>query len=266
MIDIAVCLVVGGVLGFLIGLTGVGGGVLTVPILILVMRMEPIAAVGTSSLFAILTKIYAVIKHGRQGTINLRVGSRLLVAAVPGVILTSLLVKSGKASLPPEGVASLQDAIGYVVIGSIVLSLGALLIDYRRFEGRFFLSPYGKVIGVIFTFLVGAIMGATSVGGGILLIPALLLVYRETSRYVGTSLFAGIFLLLVMSVIYAFAGGEGYFSDVDLRIAGLMAVGSLLGTHYGSVLSKKIDPRRLQFVVVVAVILAVVIMCADKLM
>ncbi|NQT92886.1 MAG: sulfite exporter TauE/SafE family protein [Lentisphaerae bacterium] len=265
MLDIAVCLVAGAVLGFLVGLAGVGGGVLTVPILILVMGMEPITAVGTAGLFAILTRTHAVIKHGRQGTINLRIGSRLLVAAVPGIIVTSLLVNWGKASLRPEGVAILQNSIGYIVIGSILVSLCALLVDYRRFDGSFFRSGHGKVIGVFLTFLVGAVMGATSVGGGILLIPALLLVYRETSKYVGTSLFVGVLLLLVMSVIYAFVGGDGHFSDVDLRIAGLMAVGSLLGTHYGSSLSRKIDPRRLQFVVVGVVILAVVMMCVDKL-
>lgn len=263
--DIAVCLLSGAVLGFLIGLTGVGGGVLTVPVLILVMRLEPITAVGTSGLFAILTKIYAVIRHGRQGTINLRIGSRLLVAAIPGIICTSLLVKWGKASLPPEDVAILQDSIGYIVIGSIVVSLCALLIDYRRFEGNFFRSSYGKFVGAFLTFLVGAIMGATSVGGGILLIPLLLLVYRETSKYVGTSLFTGVVLLAIMSVIYAFLGGDGHFTDVNLRIAGFMALGSLAGTHYGSVLSKRIDPRRLQFVVVSVVILAVVMMCVDKL-
>ena len=109
-------------------------------------------------------------------------------------------------------------------------------------------------------------MGATSVGGGILLIPTLLLVYRETSKYVGTSLFTGVLLLLAMSAIYAFVGQDAHFSDVNLRIAGLMAIGSLVGTHYGSDLSKKIGPRRLQFVVVGVVTVAAVMIYVDKLM
>ena len=265
MILTATYILAGAVLGFLIGLTGVGGGVLAVPVLILIVRLEPIAAVGTASLYAVLTKVYAVVRHCRQGTINLRAGFSFLIVALPGVVCTSLLVKYGKASLSPSGVDLLQNVISYVIIFSAGFSFVALLFDYRKFESRFFSSGFGKVVSVLGIFLIGAIMGATSIGGGILIIPALLLFYRETTKYVGTSIFVGVLLMLVMSVIYACVGQDGHLGDVNVRVAGLMALGSLVGTHYGSGLSKVIAPRRLQFIVSAVIVLAVAMMLADKL-
>ena len=264
MTEIAICLVSGAALGFLIGLTSVGAGVLTVPMLILVMRFEPITAVGTASLYAVLTKIYATFRHYRQETINLRVGFRFLMAALPGVVGASLLVKWGKASLSPAGVDALQNAVSYLIILAIGFSLVTLLLDYSRCENNFFSSGFGKGISMLFTCFVGAIMGATSIAG-ILIIPTLLLFYRETTKYVGTSIFVGVLLMLVMSMIYAFLGQDGHFVDVNARVAGIMALGSLVGTHHGSILSSKIDPKRLQLVVVGAVILAAAMMIAGRL-
>jgi uncharacterized membrane protein YfcA len=265
MVEAVTCLVSGAALGFVIGLTGVGGGVLTVPVLMLLLRLEPITAVGTASLYAVLTKIYAVFRHYRQETINLEVGSRFLVAALPGVICSALLVKLGKAHLSPEGVDVLQNAIGYAVMFSIAFSLCAMLIDYSRFDVGFFSSGPGRAVSISCVFLIGAIMGATSVGGGILIIPALLLFYRETTRYVGTSIFVAVLQMLVMSVIYAFLGRNGGLGDVNLRIAGFMAVGSLAGTHSGSSLSKRIDPARLRLIVLAVIVVAAAMMVIDKL-
>jgi len=266
VIDITIYLLSGAVLGFLIGLTGVGGGVLTVPVMILVMRLEPIAAVGTASLYAVLTKLYAVVRHYRQNSINLRVGSRFLVAALPGVICTSLLVKCGKASLPPDEVEVLQNVISYVIMFSICFSLVALLFDYSKFKkNSFFCSGPGRMVALFCSCMVGAIMGATSIGGGILIIPALLIFHRETSKYVGTSIFVAVVSMLVMSVIYSFLGRDGHFGDVNVKVAGFMALGSLVGTHCGSALSNRVDPKRLQLIVVAVIIIAAGMMFASKM-
>ena len=82
--DIVLYLVSGVVLGFLIGLTGIGGGVLTVPFLLLVIGLEPIAAVGTAGLYGVLTKIWAAVRHYRQETVNLDVGVPVLSGRGPG--------------------------------------------------------------------------------------------------------------------------------------------------------------------------------------
>ena len=264
MIEIATLVASGAVLGFLIGMTGVGGGVLTVPVLILIMRLDPISAVGTASLYSVLTKIYAAFRHHRQKTVSVRVGLRFLVPALPGVICSSLLVMWGTASLSPAGVDTLQSAISYVIILSIVFSLVVLLFD-SRFEGTPSSPGLGRTLSAFSVFLVGAIIGATSIGGGILIIPALLLFYRDSSNFVGTSIFVVSLLMLVMSVIYGVLGQHGDSGAVNLRVAGFMALGSLVGTHYGSGLSKRIEPRRLRFVVVGVIILAAAMMFADRL-
>ena len=265
MIEIATLVASGAVLGFLIGMTGVGGGVLTVPVLILIMRLDPISAVGTASLYSVLTKIYAAFRHHRQKTVSVRVGLRFLVPALPGVICSSLLVMWGTASLSPAGVDTLQSAISYVIILSIVFSLVVLLFDSSRFEGTPSSLRLGRTLSAFSVFLVGAIIGATSIGGGILIIPALLLFYRDSSNFVGTSIFVAILLMLVMSVIYGVLGQHSDSGAVNLRVTGFMALGSLVGTHYGSGLSKRIEPRRLRFVVVGVIILAAAMMFADRL-
>ena len=263
--DIVLYLLSGVVLGFLIGLTGIGGGVLTVPFLLLVIKLEPIAAVGTAGLYGVLTKIWAAVRHYRQGTVNLDVGVRFFLASVPGIIVGSLAVKWSRVSLSPSGVETLQDIVSYMVMASIIFALVALLFDYNRFENRFFSSRGGNAVKFSCLFLVGAVMGMTSIGGGILIIPALLLFYRETSRYVGTSIFVALLLMAVMSCLYAFIGRGQGMEDVRLNVAAFMSAGSLAGVHYGAVLCKRMHPRRLQAVVVGVVVLAVVMMVAERI-
>lgn len=264
MLETILLVTAGGLLGFFIGLTGVGGGVLTVPTLILLMKLEPIAAVGTASLYAVLTKIWATIQHYRQGTINTAVGIRLFATILPGVILGSVAIKWSKLSLPPSGIETLQQFVSYLVIVSIAFSLVALFCDYSRVENKFAESRTGNVLKFSGLFLVGAIMGLTSIGGGILLIPSLLLFYRETTRYVGTSIFVAVLAMAVMSALYGFIGRNETVSDVNLSVAAWMSVGSLVGVHYGATLSKKIAPQRLQKMVIAVIVLALVMMLVDR--
>ena len=262
--DIVLYVLSGIVLGFLIGLTGIGGGVLTVPFLLLVIGLQPIAAVGTAGLYGVLTKIWAAVRHYRQETVNLDVGVRFFLAAVPGILAGSLAVKWSRVSLSPAGVATLQDIVSYMVMASICFALVALLFDYERLDTRFLSSRRGSVVKFPSLFLVGAVMGMTSIGGGILIIPSLLLFYRETSRYVGTSIFVALLLMTVMSALYALIGRGQGVTDVDFAAAVLMSAGSLAGVYYGAALCKRMHPRRLQKVVIGVIVLAVVMMVADR--
>jgi len=264
MVDTLIFIASGAAIGFLIGLTAVGGGVLAVPLLILVGRLQPIEAVGTASLYAVLTKIYAVLKHYSQQTVNFRVGLRFLIPGLPGVLLSSVLVKWAKATLPAEDVMTLQSVISYIVTFAICFSLAVLFFDYSKVRSDLFASPLGQSFKFLCVFLIGAIAGATSIGGGILIIPVLLLFYRETTRYVGTSIFCGLLMLGVVSVVYAFLGQGSGGGDVNLRAAVLMSLGSLAGAHYGSALSKRLHPRRLQYVVIAVVAFAAIVMIVDR--
>lgn len=265
MPDLVLYILLGAVIGFLIGLTGVGGGVLTVPSLIVLVGLPPITAVGTASFYAVLTKLYAVYRHWRQQTVNWRAGIKFFCLSLPGLILTSVLVKYAKSNLPDPRVALLQDAIGYIIMLSIAFSIFALLFDYSKLEQKTTGSSHGRILAGLAVFLIGAVMGATSIGGGVLIIPALLMVFRETKRYVGTSIFISVLLMIVMSAIYAFIGQDGKFGDVDVGVGLFMALGSLVGTHMGSGISKKIEPGKLQYVVIAVIAIAIMMMLADKL-
>lgn len=264
LFDVILYVLSGVVLGFLIGLTGIGGGVLTVPFLLLVVKLEPIAAVGTAGLYGVITKIWAAVRHYRQGTVNIDVGVRFFLAAVPGVIAGSLVVKWSRLSLSPSGVETLQDVVSYMVMVSIGFALVALLFDYDRLNTRFLSSRRGAVVKFPCLFLVGAVMGMTSIGGGILIIPSLLLFYRETSRYVGTSILVALLLMTVMASLYAFIGRGQGATDVVFITAVLMSLGSLAGVHYGAALCKQMHPRRLQTVVTGVIVLAMVMMVVDR--
>jgi uncharacterized membrane protein YfcA len=211
----------------------------------------------------VLTKIYAISRHYRQNTINLRVGLRFLIPALPGVICTSMLVAWGTATLSPTQVDALQNTITYVIILSMGVSMVVLLSDFSRFQNRMSCSPFARPLRALCVFLLGAIVGATSIGGGILMIPALIFLYRETTRYVGTSIFVAVLLMLVMSAIYALFGEADDSGVVNWRVAGFMALGSLAGTHYGSGLSKRVDARLLRLIVGGVVLLAVIMMFAN---
>ncbi len=263
MIEPVIHVISGAVLGFLIGLTGVGGGVLTVPVLILVMRLDPIAAVGTASLFSALTKSHAAWKHYQQRTINVEVGIRFLGPALPGVIGASILVNWARATLSPVEVDALQNTIRYVIILSMGVSLVALLSDFSRFERRVDVSRLSRIVRIFCVFLLGAVMGATSIGGGILMIPALVFFYNETSKYVGTSILVTVLLMLIICAIYAFLGSQAGVAVVYWQVAGFMALGAAVGTHYGSGLSRRADPRLLRLVVGGVILIAVGLMFVE---
>ena len=262
--DIVIYVLSGIVLGFLIGLTGIGGGVLTVPFLLLVIGLEPIAAVGTAGLYGVLTKIWAAVRHYRQGTVNVDVGVRFFLAAVPGILAGSLAVKWSRVSLSPAGV---ENASGHRELhgdGVHLLRAGGAAVRLRTAGHPFPFVETGIHREVSVLFVVGAVMGMTSIGGGILIIPSLLLFYRETSRYVGTSIFVALLLMTVMSALYAFIGRGQGVTDVDLAAAVFMSAGSLAGVYYGAALCKRMHPRRLQKVVIGVIVLAVVMMVADR--
>jgi len=261
---IFVYVILGLMIGSLIGLTGVGGGVLTVPSLIFIVGLDPISAVGTASLFACLTRIYATYRHYRQHTINWQAGFKFFAIALPGVVGSALLVKYLESSLPSDGVETLQNVVSYLIVFSIAFSLLALSFDHTAIASRMLASSHGRALAVFGVFLIGAIMGATSIGGGILIIPALLIIFQEKTKYVGTSILVSMLIMFVMAAIYAFVGRDGDTGAVNVEVAAYMVLGSFAGTHYGSLLSKRIEPKRLKGLVIAVIIIAIVMMLLEK--
>ena len=267
--ELAIELAVGCGVGFTIGLTGVGGGVLVIPALTVILGMPATTAVGTASAYAFLTKVYAGFEHWRLRTIDFRLANLFLLGAIPGNIAACLAIGAVKQrASDPAALAAFQAQltafIAGVMIFSVILMLANLARDWmgdRRGSDRpetptsTDLPLHRRLVSIGLGALIGAILGATSVGGGVIIVPLLIVVFGlSASRTVGTSIYLALILTLVTSILSA---GRG---DVDYQVAGLMAVGSMVGVFFGSRLAVRLPERMLQGAVVVLLLVAIAAM------
>jgi uncharacterized membrane protein YfcA len=230
----------GFVVGILIGLTGIGGGAIMTPFLILVLGTRPVIAVGTDLVYGSVTKLAGAFIHWRQGTVDMRLALRLASASVPAGVLAALFVRMMPESTE-EADALVQRALG------LVLMLVAILMIARLRGGvglqlpeRWRATLQGKGTYAIGG-LVGALVGFTSVGSGSLLVPFLVSVYPlTTARIVGTDVFHA--AILVTATAAAYAQGN----SVDWVLAGSLLIGSLPGVTIGSWMAPRISSRVLR--------------------
>jgi uncharacterized membrane protein YfcA len=258
-------LAVGAVVGFTIGLTGVGGGVLVVPALTILLGMSATTAVGTASAYAFLTKIFAGFEHWRLKTVDFAMAHLFLIGAVPGNVAACLAIGHYKArATDAQALAGLQTQlksfIAGVMVFSVILMLANLMRDWWKVSSRAEdatpppgpMPPSRRFLGVVLGTLVGALLGATSVGGGVVIVPLLIICFGLTTRCtVGTSIYIALVLTLVTTLLSA---GRG---DVDWQVAALMSVGSLLGVSLGSRLANRLPDMILQCAVAFLLLVAI---------
>ena len=265
--EILIRLVSGMVIGFFIALTGVGGGALAVPAMTIILGLPSSIAVGTASLYTFLAKSYAVFAHHRLGTVDRSAALTFLAGAIPGNVVTAYFINSYIRSARGADAARLedfQDSLGLVIALSMLLSaiiLGFNLVRKPSIpEGgaaRERSAPTtGRILlGVLFGLIVGALVGATSVGGGILVLPVLIILFGlSAARAVGTSILIAFVLSIQTSVIFSWAG------QVELITAAVMWVGSLAGVFAGSRLVVRMPEGPLQAIVIGVIVVASVVM------
>jgi uncharacterized membrane protein YfcA len=226
-------ILIGFTVGTLIGLTGLGGGVLLLPMLIFGLRIPPIIAVGSDALCNFFTKIPASIIHFNKGTVRIKVVLALAVGSIPG----SYLGVTFLVHLRQIHGAGVNDFIKSAV-GLLLVIIPALLLFQRRIEdhlvGR---QPTMKsfafmsVIGLVGGFLVGI----TSVGSGSIIMMLLLLFYSFPPKImVGTDIAHAVILTGVTSLLHWRAG------NVDLTLVGSLLIGSIPGGMLGSYLATRV--------------------------
>ena len=225
--------------GLLVGITGVGGGALMTPILVLLFGVTPAAAVGTDLWFAAITKLVGGLMHQRSGGVDWQVLRRLCMGSLPAsVLVLACLHWSGGAVQLKHGL--ILNALG----GVLLLTALAMVFKRQTHElGRRLRSGSPdafKRAQPALTVLAGAVLGVlvtlTSVGAGAL--GAVMLValypYRMTpSRLVGTDIVHAIPLTIV--------AGTGHLAmgNVDLHLLGQLLVGSIPGIVLGSLISTR---------------------------
>jgi uncharacterized membrane protein YfcA len=237
--------------GTLVGLTGVGGGSLMTPVLILLFGVHPVTAVGTDLLYAALTKTAGALVHGRVGTVDWRIVGLLTSGSLPMAILTvsalSRLHASGAhlghAVTFVLGLALLATAVALVFRARLIATLG---IRAERAGGR-----QTALMTVLTGMALGVLVSLTSVGAGALGVTALVLLYPAlpVRRIIGSD--------IVHAVPLALVGGVGHWlaGSVNGAILASLLVGSLPGIVAGSYAAPRVPERALRLVL--AAVLAI---------
>lgn len=242
----------GVLVGLLVGLTGVGGGSLMTPLLVLVFGFHPATAVGTDLLYASGTKAVGTAVHGWRGSVDWRVVGRLATGSVPATILTLLYLAAAHRDAKDTG------HLISTILG-VTLVLTAVAVFFRvhivRAAGRRFARFDERVIGAL-TVLLGVILGVlvslTSVGAGALGMTALLVLYpgSPVARLVGSDIAHAVPLTLIAGL------GHWSMGSVDLNLLFTLLLGSIPGIVVGSLIATRVSDRVLT--PILATVLAIV--------
>lgn len=246
-------ILVGLFVGTLVGLTGVGGGSVMTPLLVLVLGINPLVAVGTDLVYSVPTKLYGAFLHHRQGTVNWKIVVALLWGGIPAAIAGLVGLYWLRHHVDMAIVRTwTKEAIGYSIILAAVIILVRSFLKVRVPQTA---APvvwtrrrYSAVaaIGAV----VGLILVLTSIGSGAVTLPLLSLVLPAVSmgELIGSDIAFAAFLIPVA------AGGRWSMGDVNLPLALTLLVGSLPGVYIGSKLCARLDPKWLRPAVAVTLI------------
>ena len=243
---------VGLIVGALIGLTGVGGGSLMTPLLILLFGVQPVTAVGTDLLFAACTKIVGAAVHARSQTIDWTVTRLLASGSVPA---TAIAI-GGLAALHPH-----TRAVSTVLtpfLGATLLLTALLVVFQQRVLGL--LASRSRQLSLRrrtrLTIMAGAILGVlvsfSSIGAGALGVTALTLLHPAlpTARVVGSDIMHAIPLTLMAGAGYWFIGA------VDWPLLLSLLCGSIPGIIAGSLLAARVPTGVLRMVLASVLVVA----------
>jgi uncharacterized membrane protein YfcA len=224
-------------IGVLVGMTGMGGGSLMTPLLILIFGIQPTTAIGTDIVYSAITKTVGGWRHFRMGTVNMELVKWLSFGSVPAAVAGVALVSVLADQIGEERL----DSLVYAVLGGTLLMVGIItlaralilrkLIDERD---RFEVEKRHKVAAIAIGATTGFVIGVTSAGSGTVIAILLIAVYRlAPKRVVGTDVFHAAILLWAAGLAHIVGG------NVDFGLAGNILVGSIPGVIVGSALSDR---------------------------
>lgn len=232
--------VAGFAVGTVVGLTGVGGGSLMTPLLVLGFGVAPVTAVGTDLLYAGLTKTGGAAAHGLNGNVDWRVAGKLAAGSVPGAVLTLGMLAFWPTAAKASG-AIVSVALGVMlVLTALALAFRTPLAAWARAQGeRGFLASHRTLATVGTGLLIGIAVTISSVGAGAVGVTALALLYPAlaTVRIVGTDIAHAIPIALVAGFGHALLG------NVDWILLATLLTGSIPGIILGTHLATRLPER-----------------------
>jgi uncharacterized membrane protein YfcA len=237
------------VVGFLVGLTGVGGGSLMTPLLVLVFGIHPATAVGTDLLYAAATKTVGAGVHGFRRTVQWNIVARLAAGSIPATLLTLWLVHKNSAA-GASGLITVTLGWALIVTATAVLFRKTIVSAFATRAIR--LEPW-QVTAM--TVLLGAVLGClvslTSVGAGALGMTVLLVLYPRTEipKLVGSDIAHAVPLTLIAGL------GHWMMGSVDWTLLVSLLSGSIPGIILGSLLGSRTPDRVLRPVLAATLVL-----------
>src|SRR6478735_1135168 len=230
--------------GILVGLTGIGGGSLMTPLLVIFIGTNPVVAVGTDIAYGAVTKTVGGYRHWRSGTVDMGLSKWLAFGSVPGSVAGVLTI----SHLHHVHGDSFNDTLLWIV--AAVLAMTALITLARalfmpalvaRERHTVELHAHVKVAAVTLGLLLGFALGMTSVGSGALVGLALILVFSLTPhRVVGTDVFHAAIMLWAAGIALLFVG------NIDWGLMGTILIGSIPGVWIGEHLSRRVPAAGLR--------------------
>ncbi|MGC1105165.1 MAG: sulfite exporter TauE/SafE family protein [Candidatus Acidiferrales bacterium] len=252
MHPILLALLIGLTVGIMVGLTGVGGGALLVPLLVLFLDIPPIIAVGTGAVFVAATKIGAAWSYYKRGHVDTRLVLRMSIGSIPGAILGVGVLAILRVHLG-DGVNELLK----ILIGGLLILTPAFALFQKYLErtGKkalrdrlpSWITPRNGAVAV--GFIGGFLVGMTSMGSGSIIMILLVLFYSRTlPTLVGTDIAHAVILALVAGI------GHLVLGDINFRLLAALLLGSIpaawCAAHYATSI-RTVWLRRVLFSVLV---------------
>ena len=230
--------------GALVGVTGMGGGSLMTPLLILVAGIQPVVAVGTDLAYAAVTKTVGGWRHFRKGTVFPRMALWLAVGSCPAALVGVWLLDVLRDAWGDDFDTFMLLAIGatLALTGALVLLRALRLADVAaRERGAFHMQARHKAAAVALGATIGLVLGVTSAGSGTLIAIGLILGFRlSPHRVVGTDVAHAAVLLWVAAFAHLVSG------NIDFSLAGTLLLGSIPGVWIGSNVATRVPQDALR--------------------
>lgn len=239
---------IGGLLiGILVGLTGMGGGSLMTPMLILLFGFDPKAAVGTDILHGAVFKSFGAWRHRQLGNVHVPLALWMLVGSAPLSLVGVQIASSFSASTQ----STMSKVVGATLIIGGLGFLAKTFIRGHLVDAQFHLRRHDKVFAILIGAVFGLVVGLTSVGSGTFFGLAMLLLFPLSARrIVGTDMLHAALLLWVAGA------GHLLHGNVNLHAMAWLLVGSIPGVLAGSHLSIRVPERPLRVVFAFVLILS----------
>jgi uncharacterized membrane protein YfcA len=249
-IDFGIALA-GLIVGFVVGLTGMGGGALMTPILVIGFGIEPLAAVSSDLVAAVVMKPIGGGIHFRRGTVHTGLVLWLALGSVPGALLGSYWI----SHLSGDVGDTIQVILGIVLlIAAAAMIVRSYIVSHRvgTVEGEAATRvPVRRLPTLLVGFVGGAVVGMTSVGSGSLMIVALMLLYPmlSTRELVGTDLVQAIPLVVAAAI------GHVIWGSFELDLTASLLLGSIPGVMLGAHISSRAPDNYIRPVLALVLVL-----------